>query len=103
MLLEHKPVIALEVLKSDIQSGKSTALDYLGLQGYSFQYCIEEAPPFWDKHKFILILVNLISVFFRGEKRANTLELVKVIGKLFEKDYPMAVLSVEPLSQKRIF
>lgn len=31
MLLEHKPVIALEVLKSDIQSGKSTALDYLGL------------------------------------------------------------------------
>ena len=93
----HKPVIAMEVLKSDMQNGGTAALEYLFLQGYNFQYCIQEASSFWGRHEAISKLLNAISVLFRGKKRATALELVKITGKLSDRDYPMILLSTAPL------
>ena len=96
-LLAHKPVIAMEVLKSDMQNGGSAALEYLVLQGYNFQYCIQEASSFWGEHKSISRLFDAISVLFRGKKRVATSELVRINGKLSDRDHPMILLSVAPL------
>ena len=96
-ILEHKPVIAMEVLKSDMRNGGSAALDYLVLQGYNFQYSIQEASSFWGKHEAISRLLNVISVLLSGKKRATALKLVNINGKLSDRDYPMILLSVTPL------
>lgn len=93
----HKPVIAMEVLKSDMQNGGTAALEYLFLQGYNFQYCIQEASSFWGRHEAISKLLNAISVLFLWKKRATALELVKITGKLSDRDYPMILLSTAPL------
>ena len=87
----------MEVLKSDMQNGGSAALEYLVLQGYNFQYCIQEASSFWGEHKSISRLFDAISVLFRGKKRASTSELVRINGKLSDRDHPMILLSVAPL------
>jgi len=96
-ILEHKPVIAMEVLKSDMRNGGSAALDYLVLHGYNFKYSIQEASSFWGKHEAISRLLNVISVLLSGKKRASALELVKINGQLSDRDYPMTLLSVAPL------
>lgn len=98
ILVRNKPIIAFEILAAEINDGQCNVSKYLNGLGYHFMYEVNDSPsrvtyPSWIPNVIIKIM-KVIEVVAIGPSETGN---VRSIERLEKKNYPVVLISNQPL------
>ena len=96
-ICRHAPLIALEVLREDVENGETAALRVLQGLGYRYFYELREKGWLGRLGRRPRRLARTLLTLFTGRKpsKADTLARVE---RLEDKSYPMLLCAMRPLA-----